>query len=266
LHGSVSYAVGSGSVTTIGTDVQLSFDLGTAAVWLWHAQVGYLVARTAGATLHLSTTVKHGSWWDIAPGDAGSGQVPLPDNGTVSLPVFDCYIGHDGSVPGQTDDEQPVVYEYMVLPGVTSAGAMPALAARTGGVSVSGTSTYHAAADLSTGRLLGVLWANSIAAADPITVVGVGGWTVVPSRPCLFVLQGLANGTVVGHASVPDIGSGTLTIAVTAAPRWQQHRRPLIGNATMGRDVASSGCTLVFYLPGESLMGQSTRATCENRA
>jgi hypothetical protein len=263
LQGLVSYAVGSGPVTTIGIGVRMSFDLGTAAVWLWHAQVGYLVARTAGATLHLSTAVKNGSWWDIAPGDAGSGQVPLPDNGTVSLPVFDCYIDHTGAGPGKTDGEQATVYEYMVLPGVISAGAMPGLAARTGGVSVSGTSTYHAAADLSTGRLLGVLWANAIAVADPATVVVVGGWTVAPSRPCLFVLQGLANGTVVGHASVPDVGSGTLTIAVTTAPRWQQHTWPLNGNAAMGRDAASSGCTLFFDLPGESRMGQSTRATCE---
>eukprot|EP01046_Picozoa_sp_COSAG06_P087087 COSAG06_NODE_33620_length_487_cov_0.664948_1_plen_110_part_10 len=70
-----------------------SFDLSAGSVWIHHHSTGYLLPRTANATAHVSATVKNGSWSLLGP-DAESGATPLPEDGAVSLPVFDLYIAH----------------------------------------------------------------------------------------------------------------------------------------------------------------------------
>ena len=153
-----------------------------------------------------ATVVKNGSWWELSPSDAGSGAVPLPNNGTEALAVFDLYIAHG---PGRTGGSGGggAAYEYTVLPGVTSAGDMPALAATGAGLVVNtpGDGSLHAAVEPGRGLLLGAVWAAPTRASG---LLHLGGWSLSASRPSLFVLQSFQNGTVVGTASVrPKLAS-----------------------------------------------------------
>jgi hypothetical protein len=141
-----------------------SFDLSSGSVWIHHHSTGYLLPRTANATAHVSATVKNGSWSLLGP-DAESGATPLPEDGSVSLPVFDLYIAH-----GARATNVPA-YSYSVLPGASPA-AMGELARTDGGLIASDEgagSGYHAALDPALGVLLGVTWDN-----DASTTIELG--------------------------------------------------------------------------------------------
>jgi hypothetical protein len=231
LRGPVTVAQAGVQAPAILGDAERHFDLSSGDVWVHHRHIGYLLPRQPGR-LTVSATTKLGSWWDIS-NDANSGQTPLPNNGSVSLPVFDAFVEHS------------VGYSYTVVPNVAAA-EMPYLSEITGGLTISGAkggSRYHAAANESEGLLVVVAW-------DDAAAVVLAGWVVTPSRASMFVLRGWSNGTVHASASVPDSG-GALQLVVTSAPHWASH-------------TEQQQCTLHFTLPmGTDDLGRSTVATCE---
>jgi len=198
-------AVG-GVVATMAPGINRTFD---SVEWLHHGKVGYAVlgtnATTPGVRMVMSTLRQAGSWFDITQGD----QSPVEHD------VFSAYVDH-GVVPRGGR----IVHQYVVMPGVPAAEAMPgAVEELTHRLSVANEWAVQHACDRGSGPLMMAThwYSGTIAAA-----AAVGCWDVdfvsgIEGQGAMIMLQrgGAAGTGLLVHAANPHAIGGQLHFRVS---------------------------------------------------